>query len=142
MKDTLTTARRCVILRAQPGERAKMEHNMTKPPTAAEVAAKFDEATASLRRRVEAIEYDENVNVLAIEHFEWAEDAMKWCETRRGEKLVEGDTHMGFQLMTKAEWEVMSTSEWPKKWYEVHGFDGENARELEVEDWKDEAFPS
>jgi hypothetical protein len=63
--------------------------------------------------RIQAIEYDENVEIAAEENFATAKEAVEWCEARRGAKIQWGDTEFGY------------TSEWgedpPAKFYEIHG---------------------
>jgi hypothetical protein len=90
---------------------------------------------------VQAIEYDANTEVLAIEHFQYVEDAIAWCEERKGAKLHLGDTEFGYVLMTEDETENMAKSQWPDKWYEVHGAEDDGTiRYLEEEDHKDGQF--
>lgn len=101
------------------------------------------------KKRAQAIEYDQHANVLRTQEFEWAEDAIAWCNARRNDLprqgeclpavLVELDTMIGYQLMTEPERENMEHGVWPDHWYEVHGFDEDTQqmRELYAEDHRD-----
>jgi hypothetical protein len=92
---------------------------------------------------VEAIEYDKDTNEIASKRFECVEDAVAWCEERRGEKFEHwGDTQMGYQLMTLADLDSFAaTSIFPDRWYEVHGIDEEGQmRELEEGDHRGGEF--
>lgn len=73
--------------------------------------------------QIQAIEYDETIEIVAEEKFRTVEEAIAWCEARRGAKLSEGDTEFGFILMTESESEAMGHFPFshPHRWYEVHG---------------------
>jgi hypothetical protein len=91
-------------------------------------------------RLVQAIEYTADAAEIASQLFPNVEDAIEWCETRRGEKLHLGDTNIGYQLMTEAEIDVLGEkSEFPPRWYEIHGVepDGCTVREIETEDHRE-----
>jgi hypothetical protein len=91
-------------------------------------------------RKIEAIEYDATTEITAQAIFPSVEAAIRWCESRKGHKMLLLDTEFGFQLMTEEDVEKLSTSEWPAKWYEVHGAEEDGQiRYLEDEDYE-EAF--
>ena len=68
--------------------------------------------------KVQACEYNAEGDMLESKEFDWVEDAMEWCEARRGENILWGDTEFGYQGMTEAERD--SGAGFPAKWYEVH----------------------
>lgn len=72
---------------------------------------------------VEAIEYDHKGNIVEAAQFRYLEDAIEWCEHRRGAKFEQwGDREIGFQLMMTNEFEHhFATDEFPERWYEIHG---------------------
>jgi hypothetical protein len=91
--------------------------------------------------RINAIEHDQNGDPIEVRQFEWAEDAQKWCEERRGAPLLWADTQIGMQGMTEGEWNIHGSPHWefPPRFYGITGYDEENGeeRELESDDWKD-----
>jgi len=95
-------------------------------------------------RKVEAIEYDATTEVTAFEHFPTVEAAIRWCEERKGQKMIELDTEFGFQLMTEQDVDKLSTtSEWPAQWYEVHGAEEDGQiRYLEDGDYEEAQNPN
>jgi len=72
-------------------------------------------------KRVQAIEYDAEADVLSVEHFDTVEQAFAWCEAKRGAPLLAGDTEFGYQLQT--EQERTDGIGFPPRWYEVHAVD-------------------
>ena len=81
---------------------------------------------------IQACEYNDNNDMIESMEFHWVEDAMEWCETRRGVPLLWGDTEFGYQGMTEAERD--SGVGFPPKWYEVHAVNEEGEVDYVVED--------
>lgn len=94
--------------------------------------------------KVQAIEYDRQGDIIETkDDFDYVEDAIAWCEARRGAKLHAGDTEFGYQLMTEAERDAFALPpfDFPERWYEVHGVeDNGEIRYLEEDDHRSGKF--
>jgi hypothetical protein len=76
------------------------------------------------KRLIQVIEYDANTEANQTKTFDTLNEAMEWVKKQRpNETLLELDTEFGFQLMTQAEIDTMSSPPYtfPPRWFEVHG---------------------
>lgn len=87
-----------------------------------------------MTKRVEAIEYDHTNTIIEIRHFEWAQEAIEWCEGKIGEMIKDwDDTQIGLRY---AEYEADGTETPGRSIFEIHGYDEKTgAREIEQTDW-------
>jgi len=80
----------------------------------------------------------------AVKDFDKVEQAQKWCEADRGEKLKWGEESRFFSLegMTEAEVDKLTEeAKYPPVRYWIFGVDEEDCdRELEETDWENEGM--